>query len=52
MDEHDLGEECVLKLVTTGKAACLIGEYTVHSHKFSIGLPIGNAKYKKLRKVD
>ena len=48
VNKHEFGEDCYLKLATTGKAACVIGGYTVHSHKFGMGLPIGNAKYKKI----
>ena len=50
VNEHGLGEDCYLKLATTGKAACVIGGYTVHSHKFGMGLPVGDHKLKELSK--
>ena len=31
----------------TGKEACLIGGYTVHSHQFGMGIPSGNKKLHK-----
>ena len=42
MNDHGLHENCHLKLVITGKAACLTGEFTVHSHQFDIGITTGN----------
>ena len=32
------------------KAACVIGGYTVHSHKFGMGLPVGDRKLNELSK--
>ena len=44
VDEHGLDEECSLKLATTGKTACLIVEYTVHSPGCGMGIPVRNNK--------
>ena len=48
VNEHGVDEDCQLKLATTDKTSCLIGEYTVHSYQFGIDIPTGNEKLYKL----
>ena len=48
VNDHDLDDDYYLKLATTGKAACVSGGYTVHSHKFGMGLPVGERKLNEL----
>ena len=46
--EKHLDKYCHLKLATSGKAAWLIGRYTIHSHQFGFGIPMGNTKLNEL----
>ena len=46
VNEHHFDEECFLKLSTSGKTACLIGEYTIYIHYFGMGIPTDNTKLK------
>ena len=40
--EQDWDKKFHSKLTTTGKTACLIGIYTVHSHNFDMNISMGN----------
>ena len=44
VNEHGVDKDCYLKLPMTGKVACLIRGYNVHSHQFGIGILKGNTK--------
>ena len=37
-----LDEDCYLKLATTGKAACLIRGYNIHSDQFGMDILMGS----------
>jgi hypothetical protein len=47
---HHIG--CVRKLATTGKAADLIGGYTVHDTRRGLALPVGSKQSKPLDPLD
>ena len=46
--EQEFGVGCVLRFAPTGKAACLIGGSTLHSHQSGIGLPTSIGRWKEL----
>ena len=48
VNQHHLNETCYLKVAATGKTACLIEEYIVHSHEFATSIPKSNNKSRQL----